>query len=150
MGLLPRDDVCVDVRISSAAGKDLRKKGNRVIEEMASISLKPSARINVIGTSHEDGKVSSSSGSGASRCTDLRWPVANKSGDLSRRYSPRSDVVVASVHSGGRAAIAAISVSGPSTRFARFRLGEVVVQCMAEGNSLSAVLGYRPQREGAA
>ena len=58
--------------------------------------------------------------------------------------------VAAPVHRDGASAVAAISVSGPSTRFSPSRLAEVAAQCMAEANVLSAVLGYRPQREGAA
>jgi len=58
--------------------------------------------------------------------------------------------VAAPVHRDGGAAVAGISVSGPSTRFSPSRLAEVAAQCMAEANALSAVLGYRSQREGAA
>jgi IclR family transcriptional regulator, acetate operon repressor len=58
--------------------------------------------------------------------------------------------VAAPVHRDGGAAVAGISVSGPSTRFSPSRLAEVAEQCMAEANALSAVLGYRSQREGAA
>jgi IclR family acetate operon transcriptional repressor len=50
----------------------------------------------------------------------------------------------------GHTAVAAISVSGPSTRLGPSRLNEVAAQCMAAANTLSAVLGHRPQREGAA
>jgi len=58
--------------------------------------------------------------------------------------------VAAPVHSGGRAAVAAISISGPASRLGSSRLTEVAAQCMAEANALSAVLGHRPQRAGAA
>jgi len=58
--------------------------------------------------------------------------------------------VAAPVYREGGAAVAAISVSGPSTRFSSSRLAEVAAQCMAEANALSAVLGYRTKREGAA
>lgn len=58
--------------------------------------------------------------------------------------------VAAPVYRDGRAAVAAISVSGPSTRLGPSRLSEVAEQCMAEAGALSTVLGYRPQREGAA
>ena len=58
--------------------------------------------------------------------------------------------VAAPVYRSGGAAIAAISVSGPSTRLHCARMTEVAAQCMAEANALSGVLGYRPQREGAA
>ncbi len=58
--------------------------------------------------------------------------------------------VAAPVQRGGGTTVAAISVSGPSTRFGSSRLTEVAGQCMAEAGALSALLGYRPQREGAA
>jgi len=58
--------------------------------------------------------------------------------------------VAAPVHRDDGATIAAISVSGPSTRFSPARLSEVAAQCVAESNALSAVLGCRPQRKGAA
>jgi DNA-binding IclR family transcriptional regulator len=48
------------------------------------------------------------------------------------------------------AVIAAISVSGPSTRFNASRMSEAAVQCMFEANALSRVLGYQQQKEGAA
>jgi IclR family acetate operon transcriptional repressor len=48
------------------------------------------------------------------------------------------------------AVVAAISVSGPSTRFSPQRFNEVAAQCIAETNALSALLGYLQQREGAA
>jgi IclR family transcriptional regulator, acetate operon repressor len=58
--------------------------------------------------------------------------------------------IAAPVYRNGAAAVAAISVSGPSTRFSPSRLADVAAQCMAEANALSAVLGYRPHKEGAA
>jgi DNA-binding IclR family transcriptional regulator len=58
--------------------------------------------------------------------------------------------VAAPVYRDDRAAIAAISVTAPSTRLDRSRLAEVATQCVFEANALSAVLGYRPQREGVA
>jgi len=58
--------------------------------------------------------------------------------------------IAAPVQRGERVAIAAISVSGPSTRFGPVRLAEVASKCVAEATALSAVLGHRPQREGAA
>lgn len=58
--------------------------------------------------------------------------------------------IAAPVYRQGRAAVAAISVSGPSTRLGPDRLAEVASQCMAEANALSSLLGYRPQRKGAA
>jgi DNA-binding IclR family transcriptional regulator len=58
--------------------------------------------------------------------------------------------VAAPVYRDGRAAIAAISVTAPSTRLDPTHLAEVAAQCLSEANALSAVLGHRPQREGAA
>jgi DNA-binding IclR family transcriptional regulator len=58
--------------------------------------------------------------------------------------------VAAPVHRDRGEVVAAISVSGPSTRFSPTRVADVAAQCMAEANALSLVLGYRPQREGAA
>jgi DNA-binding IclR family transcriptional regulator len=58
--------------------------------------------------------------------------------------------VAAPVFSDGRSAIASISVSAPSSRLGPSRLGDVAARCAAEAGALSAVLGYRPQREGAA
>jgi IclR family acetate operon transcriptional repressor len=48
------------------------------------------------------------------------------------------------------AVVAAISVSGPSSRFSPTRFDEVAQQCVTEANALSATLGYRQKREGAA
>jgi len=47
-------------------------------------------------------------------------------------------------------AIAAISVSAPSTRLGPSRVAEVAAQCMAEAGALSGILGYRPLSQGAA
>lgn len=58
--------------------------------------------------------------------------------------------VAAPVHRDGRVAIAAISVTAPSTRLDPSRLAKVAEQCMAEANGLSAVIGYQPRKEGAA
>jgi DNA-binding IclR family transcriptional regulator len=58
--------------------------------------------------------------------------------------------VAAPVLRGGAIAFAALSVTGPATRFSQSRLSEVASQCVAEATALSAALGYRPQREGAA
>jgi DNA-binding IclR family transcriptional regulator len=58
--------------------------------------------------------------------------------------------VAAPVRGEGRAASAAVSVSGPSTRLGPTRLTEVAAQCMAAAEALSAALGHRPQRKGAA
>jgi IclR family transcriptional regulator, acetate operon repressor len=46
--------------------------------------------------------------------------------------------------------VAAISVSGPSSRFNAARFEEVARQCVAEAHALSVVLGYLEKREGAA
>ena len=46
--------------------------------------------------------------------------------------------------------IAAISVSGPATRFRASRVSHVGAQCVTEANALSAALGYRLKRRGAA
>jgi IclR family acetate operon transcriptional repressor len=46
--------------------------------------------------------------------------------------------------------IAALSVSGPSTRINEPRIAQVGALCVAEANALSAALGYRVDRKGAA
>ncbi len=46
--------------------------------------------------------------------------------------------------------IAALSVSGPATRFAEPRIGQVGAFCVAEANALSTALGYQVNRKGAA
>jgi DNA-binding IclR family transcriptional regulator len=43
--------------------------------------------------------------------------------------------------------VAAISVSGPSSRFNASRFDDVARQCVAEADALSVVLGYLDQRE---
>lgn len=48
------------------------------------------------------------------------------------------------------AVVAAISVSGPSTRFSPTRFEEVATQCVTEASALSSLLGYLDQKEGAA
>jgi DNA-binding IclR family transcriptional regulator len=58
--------------------------------------------------------------------------------------------LAAPVRREGHCVVAALSVSGPSTRLGPPRLAGVAAQCMASANALSAVLGHRPQREGAA
>ena len=64
--------------------------------------------------------------------------------------------VAAPVYRDGAAVVAALSVSGPATRMTRKRIPAVAVQCVAEANALSAVLGYQQQgargqrKEGAA
>ncbi|MGA3216807.1 MAG: IclR family transcriptional regulator [Acidimicrobiales bacterium] len=58
--------------------------------------------------------------------------------------------VAAPVFRDRRLAIAAISVTAPSTRLGPSALAEVAAQCVAEAKALSELLGYRQQREGAA
>ena len=58
--------------------------------------------------------------------------------------------VAAPVRREGRAASAAVSVSGPSTRLGPTRLAEIAAQCMAAADALSAALDHRPQKKGAA
>jgi DNA-binding IclR family transcriptional regulator len=58
--------------------------------------------------------------------------------------------VAAPVYREGRVVVAAISVSAPSTRLGPARIVEVAAQCISEANALSGLLGYRPQRKGAA
>jgi DNA-binding IclR family transcriptional regulator len=48
------------------------------------------------------------------------------------------------------AVIAAISVSGPSTRFNATKNNEVADQCMIEANALSSLLGYQQKKVGVA
>lgn len=58
--------------------------------------------------------------------------------------------VAAPVYHDGGDVIAALSVSGPATRLTHSRLSEVAAQCVAGARALSAVLGHRPGKEGAA
>jgi IclR family transcriptional regulator, acetate operon repressor len=59
--------------------------------------------------------------------------------------------VAAPVHRDGGVVVAALSVSGPSTRLTHARIAEVAALCVAEASGLSTVLGHRPkQKEGAA
>jgi len=63
--------------------------------------------------------------------------------------------VAAPVYRDGGAVVAALSVSGPSSRLTRARVPAVAARCMTEARALSAVLGYQParrqpQKEGAA
>jgi DNA-binding IclR family transcriptional regulator len=58
--------------------------------------------------------------------------------------------VAAPVFGGTAAAVAALSVSGPATRLTRDQIPRVAAQCVTQARALSAVLGHRPQREGAA
>ena len=50
----------------------------------------------------------------------------------------------------GGAVVAAISVSGPTSRFSASRFDDVAQQCIAQAQALSTVLGYHQQKEGAA
>jgi IclR family acetate operon transcriptional repressor len=50
----------------------------------------------------------------------------------------------------GGAVVAAISVSGPTSRFSASRFDDVAQQCIAQAQALSTVLGYQQQKEGAA
>jgi DNA-binding IclR family transcriptional regulator len=50
----------------------------------------------------------------------------------------------------GGAVVAAISVSGPSTRFTAGEFDEVAQWCVGEAHALSTVLGYQQRKEGAA
>jgi IclR family transcriptional regulator, acetate operon repressor len=58
--------------------------------------------------------------------------------------------VAAPVRRADGVVLAAISVSGPSTRFGAARVSQVGGQCVNEANALSAALGYRAKRRGAA
>jgi len=63
--------------------------------------------------------------------------------------------IAAPVHRGGTAhrgsaVIAAISVSGPASRLTSGQIPDMAARCMAAAEGLSARLGYRPGKEGAA
>jgi IclR family acetate operon transcriptional repressor len=63
--------------------------------------------------------------------------------------------VAAPVYSGGGAVVAALSVSGPTSRLTSARLPDVAAACVTQASALSAILGHQPsrgkqQREGAA
>jgi len=58
--------------------------------------------------------------------------------------------VAAPVRRDDGAVIAALSVSGPLTRFSTAHVYEVGAQCVTEANALSGELGYRMKRKGAA
>jgi IclR family transcriptional regulator, acetate operon repressor len=59
---------------------------------------------------------------------------------------PGLAAVAAPVYRDGAAVVAALSVSGPTTRLTRKRIPAVAAQCAAEARALSAVLGYQPER----
>jgi len=58
--------------------------------------------------------------------------------------------VAAPVRRADGAVIAALSVSGPSTRMGTSLIGRFGAQCVSEANALSSALGYRRKRRGAA
>jgi IclR family transcriptional regulator, acetate operon repressor len=58
--------------------------------------------------------------------------------------------VAAPVYRDGAVVAAALSVSGPATRLTPASIAEVAAHCVAQAGALSAVLGHRPQKEGAA
>ncbi len=58
--------------------------------------------------------------------------------------------IAAPVRRSDGAVIAALSVSGPTTRLAEPRVSQVGALCAAEANALSAALGYQMKRKGAA
>jgi DNA-binding IclR family transcriptional regulator len=58
--------------------------------------------------------------------------------------------IAAPVRRNDGAVIAALSVSGPSTRINASRIAQVGALCVAEANALSAALGYQVKRKGAA
>jgi len=58
--------------------------------------------------------------------------------------------VAAPVRRDDGAVIAALSVSGPKTRFGATNVHEMGAQCVAESDALSSALGYRQKRKGAA
>jgi DNA-binding IclR family transcriptional regulator len=58
--------------------------------------------------------------------------------------------IAAPVHRDDGTVIAAISVSGPSTRLDAARIPQVGAWCMAESSALSAALGHHEKAIGAA
>ncbi len=58
--------------------------------------------------------------------------------------------VAAPIRRDDGAVIAALSVSGPSTRLSASLVAHVGAQCTSEANALSTALGYRRKRKGAA
>jgi len=59
---------------------------------------------------------------------------------------PGLAAVAAPVFRDGAAVVAALSVSGPSTRLTRARIAEIAARCVAEASALSAALGHQPER----
>jgi DNA-binding IclR family transcriptional regulator len=58
--------------------------------------------------------------------------------------------VAAPVHRSAGTVVAALSVSGPTSRLDTAHLAGVAARCVEQANALSAQLGHRPRREGAA
>jgi IclR family transcriptional regulator, acetate operon repressor len=52
--------------------------------------------------------------------------------------------------SGGPPVVAALSVSGPATRLTREEVPVAAASCVAAATAMSVILGYRPERQGAA
>lgn len=50
----------------------------------------------------------------------------------------------------GGEVVAALSVSGPASRFAGEQIPVVAARCVAAARAMSVILGYRPERQGAA
>jgi IclR family transcriptional regulator, acetate operon repressor len=65
----------------------------------------------------------------------------------SEELEPGLAAVAAPVFRDGAAVVAALSVSGPSTRLTRARIAEVAARCVAEASALSVVLGHQPERD---
>jgi len=63
---------------------------------------------------------------------------------------PGLAAVAAPVFGSGDAAVAAVSVSAPSSRLGPRQVREVATACVAEASALSRILGQRPRKEGAA
>src|SRR5215472_12421427 len=58
--------------------------------------------------------------------------------------------VAAPVYRDGGAVVAALSVSGPDTRLSQARVADVAFHCIAQANTLSAILGHRQDHPGLA
>ena len=65
----------------------------------------------------------------------------------SEELEPGLAAVAAPVFRDGAAVVAALSVSGPSTRLTPARIAEVAARCVAEASALSVVLGHQPERD---
>ena len=96
------------------------------------------------------------------RCTDktitTRTALTAELAEVRRRgyalaideLEPGLVAVAAPVFRGDGSVVAALSVSGPSSRLNGRRLAEVALACRSEAISFSASLGHRPRQEGAA